>query len=49
MANYERLIEALQALTPEEAAKVSELIRYDSSVPELILSLEIAEVLNNAD
>lgn len=47
MANYEKIIEALKALTPQEAKKVGELIKHDNSVPELILSLQIEGVLEN--
>ena len=39
MVKYEKIIEALKALTPQEAEKVGELIKHDSSVPELVLSL----------
>ena len=35
------LLEALRALTPAEAEKVSYLISQDQSLPELILSLKI--------
>lgn len=43
MLNYKDVIEALKALTPEEMMRVGQLIRYDQSVPELILSLEIEQ------
>ena len=37
----EKLLEALRALSPKEAEKVSYLISQDQTVPELILSLKI--------
>ena len=48
MKNYNNLIEALQALTPAEAANVSYLLKQDTSVPELILSLKIQGLLEEA-
>lgn len=41
----EKLLEALEALNPEEWKKVSECIKYDENVSELILSLQIYKAL----
>lgn len=42
----EGLIKALEALTPEEAQRVSALIKQDETVPELILSLHLDVLLS---
>ena len=43
--NYENLIKALQALSPAQSMNVSYLLKQDTSVPELILSLKIQPFL----
>ena len=41
----DKLIEALEALKPEEWSQVSECIKYDENVSELILSLRVVKAL----